>query len=123
MYIKLNGLEGYLNEYNDLDTITKDINNLNIAIKNLNAQREQMLIKYNSIYGLEIRCPKCNGTNLFIQKKSKNNVNLIGLYCKTCKNEGKRTGYIKFISQKEYNNLKWRIKEIDGGTNDDKKVN
>lgn len=110
MHIKLNGLDGYIAPYNDITTIEKDINNLNLIVKLLCKQREQMLVRFNSINGLQIRCPKCYSTNLFIQKK--NNGNMIGLYCKTCKNQGKRTGYIKFLSQKEYERLKYILKEI-----------
>lgn len=112
MYIELNGLKGYLYKYNDINTITKDINSLNTYIKLLENQRKQLIMREKINNNLKINCPKCGSKNLYLQRKA--NGNLIGLYCKDCKEKNKkRTGYIKFLSSKEYENIKYFIKEIE----------
>lgn len=95
---------------NNIEEINKQINELK---KEYTTKKELLIQEKIKIMFKDklVKCPRCNGTNLFIEDKSKNGIRLIGLYCKDCKKNKKKTGYIKFLSKEEHEYLKGEFKK------------
>lgn len=88
--------------------IDQEIKVLKTRIKLLEKQRKELMLVSESERKNSVVCNKCGSSNLCIKFKGNRGVKLIGLYCMSCieNSKKKKTGYIKFLTKKEYLSIK-----------------
>lgn len=103
-----------MNNIDKILNIDQEIKSLKTKIKNLERQRNELMFVTESERKNSVTCNKCGSNELCIKFKGKQGVKLIGLYCLNCIkcSKGKKTGYIKFLSKKEYFSIKNILPEI-----------
>ena len=84
--------------------IDQEIKLLESRIKLLKKQRKELELVSVSERKKFVTCNNCGSNEVFIKFKGNEKSKLIGLYCMSCieQSKNKKTGYIKFLSKKEY---------------------
>lgn len=91
-----------------LKGIDQEIKLLKTRIKLLEKQRKQLELVTESERRNSVICSKCGSSNVCIKFKGNETNKLIGLYkiYNINQSKKKKTGYIKFLSKKEYLSIK-----------------